>query len=201
MAIKARKDSSGLGETPDWSAVKTLTRAILVVIGTGALVATALVAPNIIQVLGPFLKRGKRTNYERERIRQAMRALHRRRLVGYKERNGVTYIEVTEQGEKYVRKYHIDRMRLTKGTWDQRWRVILFDIPEHRRAARRAFQSHLKRLGCFSMQKSVWVYPYPCRDEIDFLASFWDVHPFVRYLEATDLGISEGAARRFFGLL
>jgi len=92
-------------------------------------------------------------------------------------------------------------MELPRTTWDRRWRVILFDIPEYQKPARLAFQDHIKRLGCFLMQKSVWVYPYSCRDEIDFLASFWEVHPFVRYLETSDLGMSEAAARKFFGLL
>lgn len=190
-----------LREIHDYSSLKTLTRGILVAIGMGSVLAAALVAPNAIQILKPFLKRGRRSNYERERIRQAIRALHRRRLVVYKERYNETYIEISEQGRKYVKRYEIDCMELPRVKWDRRWRVILFDIPEHQKAARLAFQDHIKRLGCFLMQKSVWVYPYPCRDEIDFLASFWEVHPCVRYIETADLGMSEAAARKFFVLL
>lgn len=190
-----------LREIHDYSSVKTLTRGILIAIGIGTVLAAGLIAPNAIQILKPFLKQGKRSNYERERIRQAVKALHRRRLIVYKERGNETYIEVTERGRKYVKKYEIDRMALPRTAWDRRWRVIVFDIPEHQKAARRAFQDHIKRLGCFLMQKSVWVYPYPCRDEIDFLASFWEVRPFVCYLETMDLGMSEAAARKFFALL
>lgn len=186
------------------SSVKTLTRAILLAVGIGAILTTALLAPNAVQMFGSFFKQGRqgrRRNYERERIRQAIKALHRRQLIVYTERGNDTYIEVTDQGKKQVRRHEIDQMKLPRTEWDRRWRVILFDIPEHKKVARRAFQDHLKRLGCFLMQRSVWVYPYPCRDEIDLLSSFWDVHPNVCYLETSNLGRSEGAARKFFGLL
>ncbi len=184
-----------------YSKVKTLTKAVLVTLGMGTILAAAIVAPNALEVLKPFLGKGRRKNYERERVRQALRTLHKRRLVEYIERGQKTYIKATENGKKYIRQFEIDTLSLPQQEWDKKWRMILFDIPEQKGRARRAFQKRLQSLGCFPLQKSVFIYPYACQDEIDFLASFWEVHLCIRYLETADLGKSEGAARRFFGFL
>lgn len=184
-----------------YTKVKTLTKAILMTIGTGTILIAAIVAPNAIQILQPLLGKGRRKNYERERIRQALRALHQRHLIEYVERNHETYVRITEKGKTHMRQFRIDVLSLPRKEWDRKWRLIFFDIPEAQGKARRAFQRQLRLLGCFPIQKSIFVYPHACQEEIDFVASFWDVHDYVRYIETDDLGRSEGDARKFFGLL
>lgn len=45
--------------------------------------------------------------------------------------------------------------------WDGIWRMVIFDIPESKRALRRKLRStlHANHFGCF--QQSVWVSPHP----------------------------------------
>ncbi|ACB75147.1 PaaX family transcriptional regulator C-terminal domain-containing protein [Opitutus terrae] len=47
-------------------------------------------------------------------------------------------------------------------SWDGRWRVALFDIPEQRRALRVKLRRRLAELGFGYLQNSVWVSPDPC---------------------------------------
>ncbi len=190
-----------LHEIKNYLHVRTLTKAILIVLGTGTALAMALMAPNALKVLKPFLGGGRRSNHERDRIQRALRALHRRRLIEYRERGNKMYLYVTESGKKYVRQFELDNFELPEGVWDKKWRVILFDIPERSGGGRRAFQQHLKILGCFAFQKSVFVYPYDCHEEIESLASFWEVERYVHYFVTKDLGKCEGAARKFFRLI
>jgi DNA-binding transcriptional regulator PaaX len=70
-----------------------------------------------------------------------------------------------------------------QGQWDGRWRIVFFDIPEKRRKARDALRDKLRDLGFYELQKSVFVHPFPCRDEIDFVVEFLKIRPFVRYAE------------------
>ena len=44
--------------------------------------------------------------------------------------------------------------------WDGKWRVVVFDVPERRRAARDFLRRQLKLLGFRQLHKSVWVSPY-----------------------------------------
>lgn len=184
----------------DYKKIKTLTKAVLVTLGVSTMLLTALVAPNAIQALRPFLRRGKRKNYERERIKQAVQALKRRRLVEFIEDKEGVLVHLTQKGKQHLRVIDIDKLTLPKNEWDGRWRIIMFDIPESKGDARRAFQRKLQSLGCCPLQKSVLVYPYPCYHEIETLLGYWKVGNYVHYIETNNLDYSETRARRFFNL-
>ncbi len=49
----------------------------------------------------------------------------------------------------------------------------MFDISELKRKHRDAFRWKLKDLGFRYLQKSAWICPYECRDEIELLKSFF----------------------------
>jgi DNA-binding transcriptional regulator PaaX len=43
--------------------------------------------------------------------------------------------------------------------WDHKWRLFLFDIPEHERSRRRQLTRALAKAGCGCLQGSVWISP------------------------------------------
>lgn len=178
----------------------SLTKAILVTIGMGTLLAMALVAPNSLQILKPFIGRGTRKDHERKRIRQAIQSLRVQGMVERVRKNSAVYLRTTEKGRAYLKRLDIETLTLPKLAWDRKWRVIFFDIPEENGAGRRAFQQRLKTLGCMQLQKSIFIYPHPCQEEIDTLTSFWSVYPFVHYFETDNLGTAQKSARQFFNL-
>jgi hypothetical protein len=55
--------------------------------------------------------------------------------------------------------------------WDGQWRIVLFDVPEQKQLARTVFRRTLKRLGFKYLQRSVWVYPFPCEGLLTELAA------------------------------
>ena len=60
--------------------------------------------------------------------------------------------------------------------------LLMFDIPESKKIARNVFRSRIKELGFFQFQKSVWVYPYPCENEVDFLAEYFEIAEYIHFL-------------------
>ncbi len=68
--------------------------------------------------------------------------------------------------------------------WDGKWRMVLFDIPEARRKVRDALRKKLKELGFLEFQKSVFIFPYPCDDEINFVINFLDIADYAYCVEA-----------------
>ena len=126
---------------------------------------------------------------EEKSIKRAIRDLYTAKLVRLTENSdGSTTIEFTDKGELYARTFNLDEMRLPKQKrWDGQWRLVLVDIPEKRRGARDAFRVHLTDLGFEQLQKSVWVYPYECKSEVDFLIEYYEVRPFARYGKLTQI--------------
>ena len=77
--------------------------------------------------------------------------------------------------------YRFEEMRIEGRTWDGKWRLVVFDIPEKLRKGRDALRAKIKELGFYELQKSVFVFPYECRDEIDFIVEFFGLRKYVRY--------------------
>lgn len=178
---------------------------LLKAVGYGAITASLLVAPNIGVALAPLLRDDPRARREwrRRHVQQAMKRLRDRRLVRYEERGKETYLMITEHGKQRLRTFEFEQIRLPDRPrrWDGKWRIVAFDIPERKRRERKIFRDKLDQLGFLALQRSVYVYPYPCGDEIDFLSHFLAIHRFAHLIEAGSLGSAEGFCRRRFDLL
>ena len=63
----------------------------------------------------------------------------------------------------------------------------MFDIPEEKKQARRAINFALKKLGCVQYQKSVFVTPFPCKKEVDFVGECFGVRDDIRVIVASEV--------------
>ncbi len=122
----------------------------------------------------------------REVLRRAVKSLYTSKLIDMKDgNNGSVKITLTENGKQRALEYKIDEMVIkTSGVWDRKWRVVVFDIPEKYKRKREAMRQHLERLGFYKLQKSVFVLPYECCDEIEFLIEFYNIRSYVRQIVA-----------------
>jgi CRISPR-associated endonuclease Cas2 len=87
-----------------------------------------------------------------------------------------------------VLRYNLEKISLKPSTsWDKKWRIVLFDIPEKNKKARDVLRFHLKKMGFFEYQKSVFITPHNCEKEIEFISEFYRIKPFIRIIIATKL--------------
>ena len=122
-------------------------------------------------------------------LQDSLRRLYESRLIDTKDHhdNSVTIV-LTNSGKRKALTYKLDEMHIERPrVWDGKWRIIAFDIPERKRKARDALREHLERMGCHELQRSVFVHPFPCWDEVDFLTEFFHVRPHVRQILATEI--------------
>lgn len=126
---------------------------------------------------------------DQKALKRSIRNLYRSRLISFKEnQDGTTTVFLNKAGEQLAITYNLNQMKLAKqNQWDGKWRIVMFDIPEKHKKARDAFRFHLKQLGLLEYQKSVFITPYPCAKEIEYLREFWRVKKFVRLLRADKL--------------
>lgn len=107
------------------------------------------------------------------------------RLIDWKEKaDGSICLIITEKGKETALQFNPDFLKIKRPPiWDKRWRVVIYDIPDKKKSARDALRYKLKELGFKEWQKSVFIHPYPCLNEINFTVEFFDVRPYVRYAE------------------
>ncbi len=117
-------------------------------------------------------------------LKNAIRNLYRSRLVYAKDNyDGTTSLILTERGHEKAFTYNIDSISIKPmKKWDEKWRMVVFDVPEKFKKARNSLSLTLKKMGLHRLQKSVFVHPFECKDEIDFVVEFWNVRSFVRYI-------------------
>jgi DNA-binding transcriptional regulator PaaX len=128
-------------------------------------------APNAVRLLkyvekvigpSPRLKRRVSQKYS-ELIKQGIF----RRVKG---QNGF-HIELTEKGMKIAEEL-AEREEVrpkNQKKWDQKWRIIMFDVWERRREVRDELRETLREIGFVKVQNSAWAYPYPCEKLLVFL--------------------------------
>lgn len=116
-------------------------------------------------------------------LKQIVREFYQDRLVSEQENaDGTKTIVLTERGKKRAVAFNFDKMEVNvPGAWDGLWHIVIFDIPEKYKWARLSLRDKLLDLGFFQYQKSVYIYPYSCADEIDFVIEFFKVRRYVRY--------------------
>ncbi len=119
--------------------------------------------------------------FEKEKFLRDLRNLQSRDLVNYRELpNGNINITLTNLGKKIELSYNLENIKLdTKKTWDGKWRMIIFDIPEHKKNGRNALRQKLSQLQFYPIQKSVFITPYNCEKEIEFICATFEVRKYV----------------------
>lgn len=102
--------------------------------------------------------------------------LKRRGLVEMKREGHDVRITLAKEGAKLAGKYQVDDLEIERPKkWDGKWRVVIFDIPTASRLVRDIFRRKLKEWGFYCLQQSVWITPYPCREEVELLREFLGV--------------------------
>lgn len=132
-------------------------------------------------------------------LRIAIKNLYKSKIVDYKENiDGTVRVVLTEMGRSKILKYDLDKIEIKKpARWDKLWRLVVFDIPEDKNLGRKALAAKLKELGFYPMQKSVFIHPYECKDEIDFITEMFELTPYVRFLRVKDVDIELDLKERF----
>ena len=145
------------------------------------LVAVAVTAPNVVQLFKYF---DPKNSADRARIKRSVVRLDRAGFVEQKgDKSDVFFL--TQKGRERAMRYALDQRKIpSQKIWDKKWRLVMFDIPEEKKQARRAINFALKKLGCVQYQKSVFVTPFPCKKEVDFVGECFGVRDDIRVIVA-----------------
>ena len=132
-------------------------------------------------------------------LHESIKRLYWSKLIDYKENNdGTVALILNDEGKKRALKYNLDTIKIKKPTkWDGLWRMIIFDIPEHLKQGRDALSVKLKQMGFYPLQKSVFIYPYDCKNEIDFIVEIFNLKLYVRFIIVKETDIDLDLKNKF----
>jgi len=123
----------------------------------------------------------------KRRRKKVFRDLKQKRLITILDKGCEKLIQITELGKRKLLYLKLRAARLRKRKWDKKYRIVLFDIPEQMKNTRDILRMKLKILGFYQLQKSAWVFPWHCKEEIDFIKEIFGIGPYVEYVVTDSL--------------
>ncbi len=174
---------------------KNIQNAVLAVVAVTGFLAFAAVAGNAIQLLEYLPNEKYNLKY---RMKSVAGRLAAKGYVAWVERDGKKYLRITEAGRKaFAFEQAKVALKNQKKKWDERWRMVVFDVPEKRRNIRVRLCATMREVGFVRLQDSVWVYPYDCEDFIALLKAELRIGKDVLYAIADTIEHDKGLRRQF----
>lgn len=158
----------------------------------GGVTAASIIAPQLpANLLKAYLKNRK---FQKSRFRRDLGRLSARGDVSIANDS----IKITKKGETRILKYRIEDITIDKpSSWDKKWRLVIFDIPDYDKKKSNSLRYKLRDLGFIQYQKSIFIYPYPCQDQIDFIKEIFEVSAYVRLIIAIKIDDEDYFKRKF----
>ena len=91
------------------------------------------------------------------------------------------FYEINSKGEKYFDDV-LEVLQSSK-KWDNKWRLVMFDIPETQRSTRDKLRRSLTNLGMGILQGSVWISPIDLKDKVMKISERLNLGSSLRYFE------------------
>lgn len=160
---------------------------ILLLLATGIVLGLSRSPKGYFRILESTVKEWDEIN--RQELYRAIRDLYQTKLVSMKEnKDGTETAVITRNGREISLTFQVEKISIkSMKKWDGKWRIVLFDIPEKYRKGRDAIRIALKRMGFCEYQKSVFIHPFECQNEVDFVVEYFQLRPWVRIVVAESL--------------
>jgi len=149
------------------------------------------------KILGAMAKEWHELN--KQAAERAINSLYASKLVGAKENaDGSFTLVLNDGGKKKALTFDLFRMKIpVPSSWDKLWRIISFDIPEEKKPARDSIREKLLKIGFYELQDSVFIHPFDCFKEVEYIAEIYDVKECIRFILATYVD-NEFQLKKFF---
>lgn len=124
-----------------------------------------------------------------------LRRLYNKGWIKVVDKEGEKFLKLTKAGQLQAL---LAKARFPiKETWDGKWRIILFDIPESANDKRDFLRTLLKRNNFIKLQGSVYINPYPLNREAVTYLKQTGLIEFIRIIKVEEMDDDEDLRKRF----
>ena len=147
-------------------------------IGTGVIIlsiANPLLPTNLLRT---YMKRKK---FLKGLFLKDIKRLQSRQLIDFKilDDDKIRII-LKRRGKELAIEHSLDNVKVERSrNWDRKWCLIMFDIPIDKNRARYALREKFKEWQFYQLQKSVYITPWPCENQIDFIGEVFDIRKYI----------------------
>lgn len=173
---------------------------ILKLIGLGLVITTvSILSPTFLYgLIRGYLKYRKFKSYNKTQIQKSISYLKRKNFVAYENSGGKTYLILTKLGRRHLTGLEFEQIKINRpAVWDNKWRILFFDIPEAKASNRQIFRLKLRDLEFYHVQRSVFISPYPCEKEISKIVKYLEIQPYIFLVTASRFSHDRRLRKKF----
>lgn len=139
------------------------------------------------KIIGETIRQWRWIN--KQNLYQSIKSLYRSKLIREEVgKDGKIKLVLTNKGREKALSFRIFDMKIKRpAKWDGKWRMVVFDIPETKKYKREILRMHLKNLYFFEFQKSIFVHPFDCWDEMEYIIEYYQLRKYVRFIVAESI--------------
>lgn len=169
--------------------LKTSAHVVLAVAAVAGLAAVAVMAPNVLQIMGKSRYFKKSTHEQKQKkITKSFYYLKSAGYIDWKQEGKGLALMLTKKGREKLNVLNFQTMQIEHKTrWDGRWWVVLADVPQESRRQEDLLRTKLKEMGFNPFQRSVWIYPHNPRTEVGIVSKFYQIERFVTTMRVDTL--------------
>ncbi|MEK7070972.1 MAG: CRISPR-associated endonuclease Cas2 [Patescibacteria group bacterium] len=182
-----------------------ITETILKLIGVGLIVGGSIVAPNLpiaVYAVIKGIEDLKKRPVSRKKVIRSLEILEKKEVIAFIEKDKEIFVKVRDVWNAKILRYSIQQLidfKLKQKKWDGRWFMVFFDVPEKQRNKRDQTRKLLRQLGFYQYQKSVYIFPYECKEEIKLIKRIVEGASYMKYVIVSELE-DESKLKKYFDL-
>ncbi len=129
--------------------------------------------------IGSLIRLLKEFGHNEQAVRVAVSRMMKNGLLQSEKKGNKSYYTLTPRGVSRIEEAARRIYKLTSHEWDQKWRIIMYNIPEEKRQIRDEVRKELQWSGFGCLSNGCWVSPNNFEKEINLLISKYKIEEYV----------------------
>ena len=129
---------------------------------------------SLISVLQEF-------GHNEQSVRAAISRMNKQGWIQSEKRGNKSYYSLTDMGTARIEEAAERIYKIKPHSWDGKWRILMYNIPETKRNIRDELRQELIWSGFGSLSNSTWLSPNKLEKQVYNLIDKYDIHDYVNF--------------------
>ncbi|WP_339146324.1 MULTISPECIES: phenylacetic acid degradation operon negative regulatory protein PaaX [unclassified Sutcliffiella] len=131
--------------------------------------------------IGSLIKLLNEFGHNDQAVRAAISRMNKQGWVQAKKKGNKSYYFLTERGVKRIDEAAKRIFKLKTDSWDGKWRMLMYTIPEEIRSVRDELRKELVWSGFGTLSNSCWISPNSLEKQVQDLISKYEIEEYVDF--------------------
>jgi len=137
-----------------------------------------------------------------ESLKKSLEKLESKEIIDLEEKGDNIFVKLKDKNNLTVIKYSTKALLNFKRKakhWNKKWFLVFFDVPEIQKNKRDYLRRFLVYIGFYQYQKSIYIFPYECENEIKLIKKIVEGAKYIKYIIAEKIE-DEKLVKQYFKL-